>query len=100
MINRSLPDISYSTSLDKYSIACIFFLCTECVWHSLVGSLFIDNGAVYDVYALYGFTIFLLLINLAFILILLKSYGAIHKLRKEEKRYLERMKSDVQDRRT
>ena len=66
------------------------------MWHSLVGSLFIDNGAIYDTYALYAFSIFLLLINLVFMLILLKSYGAIHKLREEEKRYLERIKLDVQ----
>jgi hypothetical protein len=64
------------------------------VWHSLVSSLFKDNGAIYDTYALYSFSIFLLLINLVFMLILLKSYGAIYKLRQEEIKYLEELKID------
>lgn len=37
--NRSLPTVSYMTSLDKYSIACMLLLCAQCVWHSFVSSI-------------------------------------------------------------
>ena len=94
VINRSLPDVSYSTSLDKYSLACIFFLCTECVWHALVGSVFVNHGLELDMYALFSFSIFLLIINLVFILILLSYYGAIRNLRKEEQSFLERINAE------
>ena len=35
--NRSLPTVSYMTSLDKYSIACMLFLCVSIMWHALCG---------------------------------------------------------------
>ncbi|RMZ95185.1 gamma-aminobutyric acid receptor subunit rho-2-like [Brachionus plicatilis] len=44
--NRSLPAISYMTSLDKYSISCIFYLCLNCGWHSVVGFFWQKDLAV------------------------------------------------------
>jgi hypothetical protein len=38
VINRSLPTVSYLTSLDQYAIVSISFLCLNCFWHSIVGS--------------------------------------------------------------
>ncbi|CAF0929989.1 unnamed protein product [Adineta ricciae] len=35
-VNRSLPTISYLTSLDKYGILCIFNLILHAVWHSII----------------------------------------------------------------
>ncbi|CAF1124376.1 unnamed protein product [Adineta ricciae] len=37
-VNRSLPTISYLTSMDKYAILCIFILVTLCIWHACLGS--------------------------------------------------------------
>ena len=69
VINRSLPTVSYLTSLDKYSSVSIFFLFLVCVWHSIVGSfwerdlsIFIDR-------------IFLCFFGLIFVIIQL-SYAA------------------------
>ncbi|CAF4650128.1 unnamed protein product [Rotaria sp. Silwood1] len=38
-MNRSLPAISYLTSMDKYAIMCIFHLVILCIWHAILGSL-------------------------------------------------------------
>ncbi len=43
VVNRSLPIISYLTSLDKYAIACIFYLSLNSAWHALVGSKIWDR---------------------------------------------------------
>ena len=37
VISRSLPAISYTTSLDLYSIISMIFLCLLMVWHSIIG---------------------------------------------------------------
>jgi hypothetical protein len=37
VINRSLPPVSYLTSLDKYAIACIFYVCALAGWHGIIG---------------------------------------------------------------
>jgi hypothetical protein len=38
VISRSLPPISYTTSLDLYSIISMIFLCLLIVWHSIIGT--------------------------------------------------------------
>ena len=38
VVNRSLPTVSYLTSLDKYAITCIVFISLTAFWHSIVGS--------------------------------------------------------------
>ncbi|CAF3483453.1 unnamed protein product [Rotaria socialis] len=43
-VNRSLPTVSYLTSLDKYAIISIFILILLCVWHAIIGAIiFIEN---------------------------------------------------------
>lgn len=37
--NRSLPTVSYMTSLDKYSIASMLLICAQCVWHSMISAI-------------------------------------------------------------
>ncbi|CAF3732331.1 unnamed protein product [Rotaria socialis] len=65
-VNRSLPTISYLTSLDKYSIISIFILVILCIWHAAMGAaVFIakhypnidtdDKFVWIDRYALFGF---------------------------------------------
>ncbi|CAF3356016.1 unnamed protein product [Rotaria socialis] len=38
-VNRSLPTISYSTSMDKYAIMCLFILVILSIWHAIIGGL-------------------------------------------------------------
>ncbi|CAF3513494.1 unnamed protein product [Adineta steineri] len=38
-VNRSLPTISYLTTLDKYAIASIFILTILCIWHAIIGTI-------------------------------------------------------------
>ena len=37
VINRSLPDVSYLTYLDKYSIIGVMFLASIAIWFSILG---------------------------------------------------------------
>jgi len=37
VINRTVPRLSYLTSLDKYVLASIMMLCLMCVWHAACG---------------------------------------------------------------
>ncbi|CAF0784139.1 unnamed protein product [Didymodactylos carnosus] len=39
VVNRSLPTISYLTTLDKYAIVSIIILVLLCVWHSVIGAV-------------------------------------------------------------
>ncbi|CAF1090090.1 unnamed protein product [Rotaria sp. Silwood1] len=43
VVNRSLPTISYLTTLDKYAIISIIILVLLCVWHSVIATLIFLN---------------------------------------------------------
>ncbi|CAF1028908.1 unnamed protein product [Adineta steineri] len=43
VVNRSLPTISYLTTLDKYAIISIIMLVLLCVWHSIIASVIFLN---------------------------------------------------------
>ncbi|CAF1685828.1 unnamed protein product, partial [Adineta ricciae] len=38
-VNRSLPTISYLTTMDKYAIMCLFILVILSIWHAIIGAL-------------------------------------------------------------
>ncbi|CAF1475407.1 unnamed protein product [Adineta steineri] len=42
-VNRSLPTISYLTSLDKYGILGIVYLVIHVIWHAVIGTLLFEN---------------------------------------------------------
>ncbi|UJR17295.1 hypothetical protein I4U23_004190 [Adineta vaga] len=42
-VNRSLPTISYLTSLDKYGILCIFNLVLHSTWHSMISVIIFEQ---------------------------------------------------------
>ncbi|UJR31978.1 hypothetical protein I4U23_019451 [Adineta vaga] len=46
VVNRSLPTISYLTTLDKYAIISIIMLVLLCVWHSIIASIIFLNPDV------------------------------------------------------
>ena len=89
VINRSLPTFSYLTSLDKYSITCIFYLCLLCTWHGIVGRFMEKELAEYaDFWAFVGFSIFLLLIHLILLIWLYFAYGKHWEINKKERTFL------------
>lgn len=89
VINRSLPTVSYLTSLDKYAITCIFYKCMLCVWHSLVGAFWIkDYAKLIDKWMLLFFSLLFVLINLGFLLWFCVAYRAIREIRFKEARFL------------
>jgi hypothetical protein len=47
VINRSLPTVSYLTSLDKYAIVCIFYLSLQAIWFSIAGHFWDKEISMY-----------------------------------------------------
>jgi hypothetical protein len=94
VINRSLPTISYMTSLDKYSIICIFFLCLICVWHSAVASFFTDVSLATKIDQLmFLFFIFIFsMIHIVFSIWLAYAYKSIRKLEKLNGEFLKELR--------
>lgn len=91
VINRSLPTISYLTSLDKYAIVCIFYVCLLCVWHSLVGAFWPNNQSL-DQWLLIAFSIIFFIIHLIFLIWIYFAYGEIRRLTKQEKEFIKLFK--------
>jgi hypothetical protein len=92
VVNRSLPTISYLTSLDKYAIYCICFICFSCVWHSLVGSFWKKETAVIiDQWMLVAFAVFFVVINVWMVFWFILSYRKIYRLKAEERRFFEKL---------
>ncbi|UJR35037.1 hypothetical protein I4U23_027813 [Adineta vaga] len=42
-VNRSLPTISYLTTMDKYAIMCLFILVILSIWHAVIGAMIFRN---------------------------------------------------------
>ena len=97
VINRQLPAISYLTSLDKYAITCIFYVCLLCVWHSIVGSFWTTELARFlDFWSLIIFSAFFVLIHLVFLIWLFFAHGQIRDLRVKERDFMKALKEAQQ----
>jgi hypothetical protein len=93
VINRSLPTVSYLTSLDKYSIVGIFYVCMMALWHALVGKFWErEKAEELDVYMFFSFVGVLTLINLGFVVWFLIAYTRISLLEKKEKEFLRKFR--------
>jgi len=92
VINRSLPPVSYLTSLDKYAIACIFYVCVLAAWHGLIGSYWPVLGEEYsrtlDKCILVFFFIVFIVIHLIGVVWLRFSTSKIRFLHKQEKQFV------------
>ena len=88
--SKTLPAISYLTSLDKYQIINIVYLTMCCVWHSVCAALNIDFDSKFylDKIILCCFATFFILIQLVFIISFFKSYQNIRNLKKLEEKFL------------
>ena len=93
VVNRSLPAVSYLTSLDKYSIVCIFFICTLCVWHSIVASFWPKDSACpyLDKYLLIAFGLIFVLIHVGLLIWFVLAHNEVRKVKKQEKLFLDRV---------
>lgn len=87
--NRSLPTISYMTSLDKYQIVSILFMCLECIWHSLANKV-VEQNLVnkYDQISFLFFFCCFLFIQIYFLILFINDYICIKKLIRLEKKML------------
>ena len=90
VINRSLPTVSYLTSLDKYAIVCIFYVCLLCVWHALVGCSFWDKDLAknLDQWLLIAFSVLFVIIHVVLGVWVFMAYSEIRKLKRREKKFL------------
>ena len=81
--SKTLPTISYLTSLDKYQIINIVYLALCCVWHSVCASLNIEHEKKFylDKIVLCCFASFFTLIQLIFTLSFIRSYQNIKELK-------------------
>ena len=84
--SKTLPTISYLTSLDKYQIINIVYLGSCCVWHSICSAMDIDTQLKLRIDKIMMFLLatFFFLIQIVFMVTLLKSYKKIKKLEKRE----------------
>lgn len=98
VINRSLPTVSYLTSLDQYAIVSIFYICLLCIWHSVVGSFWEPAVAIdLDRWLLIAFAGLFIFYHLVFFGWVLYAYVKIWKIKKQEKEYLKAMNDKQTD---
>lgn len=91
-----MPTISYLTSLDKYAIICIFFVCLLCVWHAIVGAFWAAAEArEYDKWLLLAFSVIFILIHVGFIVWYLVAYKEIRDLKRKEKLFIDNVKRQM-----
>ena len=94
VINRSLPPVSYLTSLDKYAIVCIFYVCVLAGWHGLIGSFGIGWEDSFsrrlDKCVLILFALMFIVIHLVGVVWLRVSTGKIRVLLNQEKQYVKK----------
>ena len=88
--SKTLPTISYLTSLDKYQIINIVYLALCCVWHSVCASLSIDQERKFllDKIVLCCFATFFTLIQVVFGLSFINSYQKIKALERLEEKFV------------
>lgn len=96
VINRSLPAVSYLTSLDKYAIISILFICLLCVWHAIIGSAWQSDlkwSQELDKWALFTFAIAFLIYNTTFVIWLFVASKSQRDLKKREKNFMRALES-------
>jgi hypothetical protein len=94
VINRSLPTVSYLTSLDRYAIICIIYLCVLCFWHSIAAnsSWSEETAQRLDFYMLISFVIIFALIHFVFFIWFVRAYMLIRQLRIANEKFVKEIK--------
>lgn len=91
--NRSVPTVSYLTSLDRYQIISIVYLASCCVWHSTCSTLQLDMAekTVIDRLVLLLFATAFLSIQVVFGVQIMISWRKIKEIEKAEAKFLKQM---------
>ena len=98
--SRTMPTISYMTSVDKYQVASIFYLVLCCIWHSSIASLNIINADLkylLDKIALGMFALFFLTIQLITVISVVVSYKKLKVYKENERNFLSKVEIDDSD---
>ena len=97
--NRSLPTISYMTSLDMYQIISIVYLASCCVWHSVISVVNKDMAVktVIDRSVLAAFALFFIVIQIVFAMNIGLGYRKIKKIEQAEAKFVREMHPEVLD---
>lgn len=91
ILNRSIPIISYLTSLDIYQIACFTFICALATWHALVASFFELKLAIeLDKVMFIIFASILVFMHIVFLLWVYSYNKKRRMLKKDEEWYYEK----------
>ena len=85
VVNRSLPTVSYLTSLDHYAIISIVYLCLLCVWHALVAKF---GSTDIDLWGLAGFSLAFVLYHCLFVVQFYMVHKNFRRLARKERRLL------------
>lgn len=88
--SKSLPTVSYFTSLEKYQIINLIFLAICCIWHSVIASLNLDLEERFylDKIVLILFLLVFILIQFIFILSMWISYLKVKMVKEIEKQFV------------
>lgn len=92
VLTNQLPTISYLTIIDKYQVLNIIYLTSICCWFAIIRSLPFDDlekKRELDIIMLYMFIALLFFLNVFIVVLLLRSYAKIHRLKSEEREYNE-----------
>lgn len=97
--NRTLPTISYLTSLDKYQIISIIYLAMCCVWHSSISTVDLDmpTKTVIDRSVLCVFATVFLTIQVIFGLNIVLAYRKIKEIEKSEAKFIAHVPDEPDD---
>lgn len=98
VINRSLPTVSYLTSLDWYAIVCIFFVCLMCSWNGIIASTWDDDKPFADwadFWAFVAFACLFIVINVGVTIWFYFAYDKIRKMKAKEARFLLMLKENL-----
>ncbi len=89
MLNNKLPSVSIFTSLDKYQVSSISFVCLLILWHSLVGSLWDrEYGQFLDHCSFIVFAVIFILMQCVFGVWLYCAYAKKRNIKREEAMFL------------
>ena len=92
---RSLPAVSYLTSLDAYQIASSFFICLIATWHAIVGAPHLldpDVALNADSWMLMVFGIIYACMQIFWAVWLFYAYDKVRKISAAEKDYFAKHK--------
>lgn len=86
IVTKSLPTVSYLTTLDIYALVALIFLIFLCCWHSIIGSWILVEyigkkvESNMDNVALYFFSIFYVIFHIVYISFFVYKYFRYGKL--------------------